>query len=557
MDRDVLRVFARPWAIDRLEVLRQPRTLYDRMLMFAADRLDADAVDVETGGIEIPANDDELWLLVRDLLGIEIPRNSVCPDHSAPFDAFASAYFARDRVGIWKAARGFGGKSLMLTALSQIEAITLGAKVNLLGGSGEQSQRVLAYMNGIELPGHFWDHPGAPVHLIRGGFERGLLSRKTMLTNGGAMHALLASQRSVRGPHPQRLRLDEIDEMPLPIFKAALGQTMGRDGIRGQTVGSSTHHNDDGTMAYALEQAAEKGWRVFEWCYRESLIENGGWLDPAEVEDKRIEMPTQMFMVEVELQEPNPEGRAIDTQSVNRMFTKRLGHYKGAAGEYIEIEPPLEGPVYAPVCTILEDDNSSGCGHLFEDYGQPPGFDPDKPEDALLRCPVCDRAREPGEYGEALYATGADWARSQDWTIIWTYRVDVKPKRVVAFERLGRQSWPSMVARLDVRLRRFPGPANHDATGLGDVINDYLEEPANGIWLSGKVRSEIISRYVQAVERGLIEAPYIEWAHRSHKYAKNEDLYGGGATTAHLPDDVCAAALGWKLADRYGVLGIG
>ena len=536
----------------------RPRSLREEAILMAADRLEA-AADEHTGqGIPIPRDDDELWLLVRDLLGIEISRASVCPDHHAPFTAFADAYFARSRVGIWKAARGLGGKSLMLTALSQIEAITLGAQVNLLGGSGEQSERVLAYMNGEELEGHFWDHPGAPVHLIRGGFERGLLKRRTNLTNGGRLQALLASQRSVRGPHPQRLRLDEIDEMNLKIFKAALGQTMSRRGVEGQTVGSSTHHNDDGTMSYALEQATEKGWKVYEWCFRENLEEHGGWLTADEVGKKRQEMPTTSWLVEVELQEPNPEGRAIDTQSVNAMFRKGLGSYEGEANEDIEIEPPLEGPVFAPVCP--DEKEARGCGHVFEDYGQPAGFrwDPERgiltPE--LLRCPVCDRARDPGLYEEALYVTGTDWAKSVDWTIIETWRVDVWPMRLVAFLRIARMSWPKMVSRHDERLRRYPGMGAHDATGIGDVINDYLEEASNGITLSGKVRATILTDYTLAIESGKLEAPFIRYMHREHKFAKTEDLWASRSGSGHLPDTVCAGALAYAMAKRSVSVGM-
>jgi hypothetical protein len=49
---------------------------------------------------------------------------------------------------------------------------------------------------------------------------------ETRLTNGAKVRALLASQRSVRGPHPQRLRLDEIDEMDVGILDSAMGQPM-------------------------------------------------------------------------------------------------------------------------------------------------------------------------------------------------------------------------------------------------------------------------------------------------------------------------------------------
>ena len=53
---------------------------------------------------------------------------------------------------------------------------------------------------------------------------------------GNTITALTASQTSIRGAHPARLRLDEADEMRLPILEAAQGQTMDQGAVRAQTV---------------------------------------------------------------------------------------------------------------------------------------------------------------------------------------------------------------------------------------------------------------------------------------------------------------------------------
>ena len=151
--------------------------------------------------------DDELWYAVRDQTGISIPRIAVCPGHVAPFTAFADAFFSRSRNAVWHASRGLAGKSVMLAALAFMEGVEQGAAVNLLGGSGEQSQRVHGYMTGDDtnLPRTFWGHYGAPKHLLRSDPTK----KETKLTNGGRIVVLQASTRSVRGPHPQKLRLDE------------------------------------------------------------------------------------------------------------------------------------------------------------------------------------------------------------------------------------------------------------------------------------------------------------------------------------------------------------
>ena len=158
-----------------------------------------------------PQDDDELWWYVKAVWGVEIPRKRICEGHKSPFEAFANAYFCRDPISVWKASRGFGGKSTMLGMLTIMEATTLGAQVTVLGGSASQSTRV------HEVTHEAWYSARAPKHLLSGDPTR----FHTRLTNGAWILALMASQKSVRGPHPQRLRLDEVDEMEIPIFEAA------------------------------------------------------------------------------------------------------------------------------------------------------------------------------------------------------------------------------------------------------------------------------------------------------------------------------------------------
>lgn len=201
-------------------------------------------VDVATRVVfkRMPQDDEELWYFVQAVWGVRIARQKVCRDHVAPFTAFADAYFARHPVAIWKASRGFGGKSFQLSLLAHTEAVGLGAQSTILGGSGAQS--LMVHEAGQQL----WQWPMAPRTLL----DQPPTKFGTRFTNGAWIRTLMASQTSVRGPHPQRLRLDEIDEMDLEILQAAQGQPM-RDRTRGietQTVMSSTHQYPDKCVAH-------------------------------------------------------------------------------------------------------------------------------------------------------------------------------------------------------------------------------------------------------------------------------------------------------------------
>ena len=443
-----------------------------------------------------PKNDTELWYAVRAAWGIKIPRVSVCEGHCAPFDAFSEAYFARTPIAIWKASRGFGGKTQTLSLLGMSELAFLGAFVTILGGSGEQSRRVHETMT------EAWHYRGAPKHLL----SRDPTKNDTFLTNGGKARTLMASSRSVRGPHPQRLRMDEIDEMELGILTAAQGQPMRKKNSRGEmletnTVFSSTHQYPDGTMTYMLREAVEKGWSVRQWCYKENTNPIDGWLTMEEVERKRSEVPASMFAAEYDLQEPNFQGRAIDEESVNRMFDPAWAIVDGNEGYYYQFIDPR----------------------------------PDRD-----------------------YVTGVDWAKRQDFTVITTWDTTVLPWKLAAFERINRRPWPTMVARLNKRWAMYGGIVVSDALGVGDVVNDYIEFPRGSnredlveFSMAGKIRSEIITEVVNAVENGDLLAPRVKSMFDDFRFVTPEDLYNT-TQSAHLPDSIASTALAWTARKKQG-----
>lgn len=442
-----------------------------------------------------PQTDEELWWTVLALWGVKIPRQRVCPGHDSPFDAFAHAYFAKSSTAIWKASRGFGGKTQLLSILGMTELVTLGAFVTILGGSGAQSQRVHETMK------EAWDYNASPSYLL----ARDPTKFDTSLVNGGKARTLMASTKSVRGPHPQRMRLDEIDEMEINVLESAQGQPMRKKNKAGlwvetNTVMSSTHQYPDGPMTYALKRAEEHGWKVFQWCFHETSNPVDGWLTTDEINRKKTEITTNMWNAEYELQEPSFGGRAIAEHAVERMFDPKYGTASGDEGKYVEIVTPQD---------------------------------------------------------DADYITGVDWAKSKDYTVIWTFDATVEPWRMVAFERINRRSWPSMIGRLNYRLRRYGGKVAFDKTGIGGVVEDYIEIPeemsprnVKGVIMAGRDRSDMITNYVSAVEQGLIIGPRIVSAYEEHKFVTPEDLYNQTAS-AHLPDTVAAGALAWSLRSTW------
>lgn len=436
---------------------------------------DPDALRSELWRRRVPLGTDaELLAWVEYAFGLRIPAVACCPAHQTPAQAFCDAYFGRVPVAIWKASRGFGGKSTLLALLAMTEAITLGVDVVVLGGSGQQSERVLDAM------GRMWPTTS---------WGRALLAsapgvRKTTLAQGNTIIALPASQTAVRGPHPPRLRIDEMDEIPLNIVDAAMGQPMDRGVVRSQTVLSSTHQYPDGTMTAMLTRAAQSEWRVYAWCWRESM-EPHGWLTQAQIERTRSAVTAQMWNIEYDLQEPSAVGRAIDPDAVEWTFDSSLGTATATDLDHGWVN---EAPVHAD-----------------------------------------------GVY----YAHGADWAQAVDFTVIASLRCDSRPLRLVAAYRSHRRPWPVMIGKLDEAMANYPGAAAHDHTGSGGVVGEWVRGAVIDVDMVGQRRRDLFNDYIAALERHEITMPRIEPFYSEHRYCRAEDLFGSG----HPPDTVVACAL--------------
>ena len=427
-----------------------------------------------------PKTDEELKESIWQYLGMRLSDTVVVPGHSTPFRAVADAFFARSATSVWYGARALAGKTMCLAILAWCEAALLQASVSVLGGSQEQSLATQEYLQ------TFWRSPTMPIEILDG-IEPGMITTK--LRWGNKIKALACSQTKARGGHPERLRIDEADDLDWNVFQAVTGQPMTKGDVQSQTVICSTMQNTDGTMSKVLKMAAERGWPVHIWGYHETL-EPHGWLTRAQVARKKSEMTAESWRVEVELGEPNAEGRAIMSEKVEAMF---------------------KGPIIVDRESVMLE------------------FEP----------PVLN----------AVYATGADWAKTSDFTAIATLRVDVNPMRLVAYERSRRRPMPEQVKKLDDRIVRYPGEACHDNTGGGSYLADWIEQSVEPVNMVGRARLDLFTNYINGVERDEIRAPRVQSLHSDHKYATTKDLFQGG----HPPDGFVAMAMAYKASQTVAL----
>jgi hypothetical protein len=243
-----------------------------------------------------------------------------------------------------------------------------------------------------------------------------------------------------------------------------------------------------------MDEALKKGMPVRTWCYREQLKPHG-WMDADFIERKRMSVPAEMFRVEYELGEPAGGSRAFDLDKLNQAF--------------VDVEP------------IDERHSGNDDEWIFE---------------------------KPNPNG--TYAAGADWAKEQDKTVIVIYRIDDDKRRVVYYRRFNRKAWPEMIAAFNRVVSDYQAMAAHDATGIGNVVHDLVDERVLKFVMSGGKRTEMLTNYITAVEQGKYRLPRNTPAFNAHKGTTVEEVYNPGRWNSHLSDDVCAFALAHHAAER-------
>lgn len=433
-----------------------------------------------------PITKDELWWLVYRMWGVAIPRVRVCADHVSPFDAFAEAFFGNTANWVlWYGSRGTG-KSYMLAILALTKALTMGVNVTLLGGSMAQSNNVHEHVESL------LQYINAPRYAIAKAIKTELLFKQ-----GNWVRPLPASSKTVRGPHPHATLLDEIDEMERKIYDAAMGQAMTKPNVFGHTVhemtvASSTWQYPIGTFQQVRDEALLKGLPVRTWCWREvvrSEVNPQAWMDPEFIERKRASVPAEMFRVEYDMGEPSGGSRAFDIAKVQEFF--------------VEVAPIYEHHHYSDDLWVFE---------------EPQGI--------------------------ATYAAGADWAKEQDKTAISVFRTDVYPHPLVYSRVLNRQAWPDMVKVFNETVARYHAQSAHDGTGVGNVVNDLVDDRVLKVLMVDQKRKDLLNEYVSDFEQGYYRIPRCTTHYNSHRATTMEMIWAGAqGGGAHLPDEVASAAI--------------
>jgi hypothetical protein len=203
---------------------------------------------------------EELLRFIKTFWGLKVPSAQVCPEHTPPAEYIADSFFEKVQDSVCWANRG-GGKTLLGGLSTWLDTVfKANCATKILGGSLEQSKKMYQHLTG---EGDGW---GLVTDDFRYLLQGEMLAAQTALINKSNINILTASSKSVRGPHPQKLRLDEVDEFEDKIYEAAMLIPKTKHGIKASVQIYSTMHKPYGLMNRVITEAAQSGYKIYKWC---------------------------------------------------------------------------------------------------------------------------------------------------------------------------------------------------------------------------------------------------------------------------------------------------
>lgn len=203
-----------------------------------------------------PTNRAELVAFLSEALGITVPDTPVIEGHQSPLDYLAHAFFepgaddARNHDAVVWAARGSGKTFTAALATALDLVFKPGIDVRLLAGSLEQGSRMHAHLRSLFEREPFSSHLASST-------QRPMTERRICLANGSTATLSAASQASVRGSRPQKLRIDEADVLTHELYAAAQlttrSATLGGKLVTGAIDTLSTWHRPNGPMSTLID----------------------------------------------------------------------------------------------------------------------------------------------------------------------------------------------------------------------------------------------------------------------------------------------------------------
>ncbi len=356
---------------------------------------------------------------------------------------FLDIYNERVTRAIIKAPRG-GGKSQLLSAIAFALWFFKRRKLIDLGGAFSQAKIVYNYILN-------YLHSN---QTILSTLDKPPLMQHTVDKEGNYLKCIPASQKQVRGPHPDGLLGDEICECKDELIEAAL--PMVDTSENPLIILTSTFHKIFGIFQDFWDSAPEKGYKRYSW----DIFDIAKPFDPAIWDDERLnkEIP--------------------DLQKLKKLSKDKTGDPEGWVPINNIIQAWREKPTLDHFLVELMGERPSQAGLVTN------------PED-VDECVFDDTKEHPYHYLENAFCTmGIDWGFSSMTSLIdlMLYKDQIK----VLLENKDYSQVPLDVIIediIDICIKR-PRPVIY-ADSSGKFENIDLQKKLNKAYQDGKLKMKV------------------------------------------------------------------
>lgn len=283
-----------------------------------------------------PKTDDELHAWILRETGFDIPRVSVCPDHQAPFQFVADAYFERYDALFQVGSRELG-KTLGVSVVHYVNSETRpGCTSCTFGAIESQAERAYDHVKSF-----VYTKDAGGTKVLKPQMDGEPLRKKTEWKTGSKIEILVGSKSGVNSPHPNKVHADEVDLMDKEVWDQSRNMSSSSviegERIGAQDFGTSTLKSPRGLVASILNECAEaeeKGydapWKIYRSCVFEAAQEvpDCQCADPAQRQARLLELgldPTSLCtcerVVKGEWAEDSP--RTLATVCKGKFFRSR------------------------------------------------------------------------------------------------------------------------------------------------------------------------------------------------------------------------------------------
>jgi len=247
------------------------------------DALKERARRISEKALKAPETDDELYEWIRDVLGYKIARTTTDPEHQAPFQFIADAYFERYPTMLAQGPRG-GGKTLGF-AILEYALMVFKPNIYIVAVAGSQEQAISGYaylsgnsavdgVTGLVYNKHL-------THLL----DREPRVTKTVLSNGSRIEIRTGgSEKAVSGPHPQVLIVDELDHIDPGPLNTALQMPQSNKQYKSVALLASSQYHTTGTLQDMLDSSEDRGIKTYRYDLFD-VMESCGKQYPDQCED--------------------------------------------------------------------------------------------------------------------------------------------------------------------------------------------------------------------------------------------------------------------------------